>query len=356
MNTTPDFLAILSGFSIDFEHLVSVEPLGKGHINDTYKVVLDRAPGRSAWVLQRVNRFVFQHPFAVTENLVRVGNYLRKNKYPLRELTVVAPRNIRDGDWMIRGHGGDCWRMLFFFDHTITFDKAETVELAYEAAKAFGTFGRYLDGIDTAKLFTTIPGFHDGMARLAYFKEVLQRALPQRLAEAGDEVAEILQNQAIFEKVGQLKLPTRAVHHDTKINNLLFDENTRKPLVVVDLDTVMPGIVLSDFGDMARTFTCPADEDEADLSKVEMRMPYYQAVKEGFLSEMGAVLTREELQSLDLAGPWLTLMQAVRFLADYLEGDPYYKTKYPTHNLVRARNQLALFRSMQRQLPQVFFG
>ena len=141
-------------------------------------------------------------------------------------------------------------------------------------------------------------------------------------------------------------MPLHAAHHDTKINNVLFDKTTKKAMAVIDWDTIMPGTVLSDFGDMVRTFTNAADEDEKDFSKVKMRQEIYVALTGGFLSEMGGLLTKEELAHLKDAGPWLTLMQAVRFLSDYLAGDVYYKTEYPGHNLVRAGNQLALFRSM----------
>lgn len=349
MRDLAEIEAIARGFYIDFQRLISAEPLGNGHINDTFKIVLETAAGSSTFVLQRVNHQVFKQPFWVTENIVAISNYLSRRGYPLGRLSAVAARPYQNGDWSLRW-GGECWRMLGFFDGTITFEKVETETQAFDAAEAFGIFGRCLDGFDVSKLHITIPGFHDGVARMRYFKTVLDRALPERLAEAGAEIDEVLANGPLFEKVAKLGLPLRAVHHDTKINNLLFDENTLRPKVVVDLDTVMPGIVLSDFGDMVRTSTCPADEDEGDLTKITMRPAFYEAVLEGFLSGIGSVLTPIERESLPLAGPWLTLMQAARFLADYLEGDVYYKTKYPAHNFVRAKNQLALFRSMRAQL------
>jgi Ser/Thr protein kinase RdoA (MazF antagonist) len=277
------------------------------------------------------------------ENIHRVAGHLSQQPYSYK---ILRPLAAKDSSLVFKENASSYWRLFPFFENTTTFDKVESEGQAYQAAKAFGAFARALDGMDVSTLHTTIPGFHDGLARLAQFKEILQKAIPARLKEASDEVETVLDNQLIFSKIANLGLPLRAIHHDTKINNLLFDKNTLNPVAVVDLDTVMPGLILSDFGDMLRTFTCPADEDEADLSKVEMRWPVYEAVLEGFLAEMGSLLAPAERDNLKAAGPWLTLMQAIRFLGDYLAGDVYYKTKYPEHNLVRARNQLALYRSM----------
>jgi thiamine kinase-like enzyme len=176
------------------------------------------------------------------------------------------------------------------------------------------------------------------------------KGLPERIKKAEKYINDILEYQYLFKKINKIKLPLRVVHHDTKISNVLFEKNKIKTVAVIDLDTVMPGIVLSDFGDMVRTFANAVDEDEPDIPKVEMRTDIYHAVKDGFLSELEGVLTEGEMKNLKFAGPWLTLMQAMRFLGDYLLGDIYYKTKYADHNLVRTKNQLALFRSMQRSL------
>ncbi len=331
----------------DFQNLVSARPFGTGHINDTFKVEIEEAGAVKSYLLQRLNHNVFRQPEAVMRNIHLVAEHLSRQDYPLK---ILAPLPTLSGDFLYRDEAGNYWRAFPFFEKTTTFDKVETPEQAFEAARAFGAFARALDGMDASQLQATIPGFHDGLGRLAYFKKVLKKAAPERLAEAKEEVDEVLQNQLIFNKIANLVLPQRAIHHDTKINNLLFDAQTLKAACVIDLDTVMPGVILSDFGDMMRTFTSAADEDEADVSKVEMRMPVFEALSEGFLSEIGGLLTLAERANLTEGGRWLTLMQAVRFLADYLEGDVYYKTKYPAHNLVRTRNQLALFRSMTGQL------
>jgi Ser/Thr protein kinase RdoA (MazF antagonist) len=331
----------------DFQELIGFAPYGTGHINDTYRVTIRIGESVKNYLLQRLNHNVFRQPEAVMQNIRLVAEHLSRQDYPLENL---APVPTLDGRFLHRDEAGNYWRIFPFFEETITFDKVETPEQAYEAAHAFGSFARALDSMDATKLQPTIPGFHKGEKRLAYFLDVLKRAIPERLTTAQAEVEEVLQHQLIFKKIASLKLPLRVIHHDTKINNVLFDAATLKAVCVIDLDTVMPGIVLSDFGDMMRTSTSPADEDEADLSKVEMRKPFYEALLAGFLSEMGDLLTPVERDNLAEGGRWLTLMQVVRFLADYLEGDVYYKTHYPEHNLVRSRNQLALFRSMTERI------
>jgi Ser/Thr protein kinase RdoA (MazF antagonist) len=297
------------------------------------------------WLLQRLNHHIFRQPEAVMQNIQLVAEHLGSQPYQMK---ILAPRPTRSGQWLHHDERGNYWRVFPFFDKTITYDKVGSPSQAHEAARAFGAFARALDGLDPQQLQITIPGFHDGLKRLNDFLQNLENALPERLAEARNEVDYILSNQLIFNQITKLNLPLRAIHHDTKINNLLFDEKTGKAVCVIDLDTVMPGTVLSDFGDLVRTGTCLAEEDEADLSKIEFRKTVYDALMEGFLAEMGGLLTPAERNALPLAGPWLTLMQAVRFLGDYLNGDAYYKVKYPQHNLVRAKNQLTLFEQMKK--------
>ncbi|MCU0346828.1 MAG: aminoglycoside phosphotransferase family protein [Saprospiraceae bacterium] len=332
----------------DYPQIVSLVPFGTGHINDTYRLEIREADQPQTWLLQRLNHHVFRQPEAVMQNIHLVAQHLEKHHYPLR---ILSPRPTLSGQWLFCDPAGNYWRVFPFFENTETYEQVETTEQAHAAAKAFGAFARALNSLDASQLQATIPGFHDGEKRLADFLVALDRAIPERLVEARAEVDAILDNQLIFKQVAELGLPRRAIHHDTKINNLLFDSNASltspTPVGVIDLDTVMPGIVLSDFGDLVRTSTSLADEDEADLTKIKFRKPIYDALLEGFLSEMGELLTPAERHALPLAGPWLTLMQAVRFIGDYLVGDTYYKVKYPTHNLVRGRNQLALFAQLK---------
>ena len=330
----------------DFNKLINATAFGNGHINDTYKIELKINNRIEIYLLQRLNHQVFSEPFLVMENIQQVADHLSKKKYQLK---ILSPILTLKKQLLYKDSGGNYWRVFNFIKNTIAVEKAETPEQAYEAAKAFGAFAKALDDIDISLLKTTIPGFHDGEKRMADFMLALKNAPSKKIAAAKKEIAGVLQQKAIFKHIAALKLPLRAIHHDTKINNLLFDKTTMKAAAVVDLDTVMPGIVLSDFGDMVRTFASTADEEERDFTKVEIRADIYGALTEGFLSEMGNLLTDAERRSLHEGGPWITLMQAVRFLSDYLKGDVYYKTKYPDHNLHRAGKQLALLRSMQQQ-------
>lgn len=331
----------------DYQQLISLTPFGNGHINDTYRLEIVEAGKPQTWLLQRLNHHIFRQPDAVMENIQLVAQHLANQPY---EMKILAPRPTRSGHWLHHDEAGNYWRVFPFFENTETYERVETEVQAHEAARAFGAFAKALDKLDASQLKLTIPSFHDGEKRLADFLAALENAIPERLAEAKTEVGKILNNQLIFSEIASLNLPIRAIHHDTKINNLLFDKKAGKAICVIDLDTVMPGIILSDFGDLVRTSTSLADEDEADLSKIEFRKTIYEALLEGFLAEMGGLLTPAERNALPLAGPWLTLMQAVRFLGDFLVGDIYYKVKYPQHNLVRGRSQLALFEQMRTAL------
>jgi len=337
--------AILCQF-LGAAQISEVRPFGTGHINDTYKVT----SGSGTFMLQKLNRRAFASPEAVMQNIRRVGEHIATRPYPLKNMRPVA---ACDGSLWQQDAAGEYWRMFPFFDGTLTLDRVETEDQAFEGARAFGVFAKALVGLPPETLHATIPGFHDGPPRLAYFYEVIKRGIPGRLKMAAKEIETLLKHRSLFGQIAAAGLPQRIMHHDTKIGNVLFDAKTLKAVAIVDLDTVMPGTVLSDFGDMMRTFANAAAEDEACLEKVALRMPIFRALSEGYLLEMGDVLTPLEKKWLPDGGRWLTLMQAMRFLADYLEGDVYYKTNYPEHNLVRARSQLALFESMTAQLSGI---
>lgn len=328
----------------DYQHIININHFGAGHINDTYRLEIIEEDKPQTWLLQRLNHHVFQQPEAVMHNIQLVANHLFTQPYSLQ---ILYPKPTRSGQFLYKDEAGNYWRVFSFFENTLSYNRVENVAQAFEAARAFGAFAKALDSLDASQLQLTILGFHDGEKRLADFLAALENAIPERIVEAKAEIDKILRNQLIFNEIVSLNLPQRAIHHDTKINNLLFDEKTGKAVCVIDLDTVMPGIILSDFGDLVRTSVSLAEEDEADLNKIEFKKPIYDALLEGFLAEMGGLLTPAERNALPLAGPWLTLMQAVRFIGDYLVGDSYYKVKYPQHNLVRGRNQLALFEQMK---------
>lgn len=340
---------IISHF-INTGETVTISPFGNGHINHTLRVEVVENGAAKKYIFQKINRHVFRQPEAVMENIQTVVEHLSNQDYPLKFLRLTPTRS---GHLFFLNEEGEYWRAFPFFENTFAPEKVEREEQAFEAARAFGKFAKALDGIDISKLKTTIPHFHDGLFRLRFFKKTLREATAEKRKEAKTEIEAILRSENLFQEIAKLKLPLRAVHHDTKINNLLFDKKSQKPVAVIDLDTVMPGVVLSDFGDLVRTSVSPVEEDESDLSKIVFRKEIYVALLEGFLSETGDILTKEEKENLSQAGPWLTLMQAVRFLTDYLAGDVYYPVKYEGHNLVRTKCQLRLFDEMRRAFGQL---
>jgi len=326
-----------------FQELIESSPFGSGHINDTFKITLKITGHPKSFLLQRINHRVFRNPEAVMRNIQLVADHLSASTYSGK---VLAPVLTLKKELFYLDENENYWRVFPFFENTRSFQKVENERQAFEAARAFGAFFKALTDLEIQQLKVTIPNFHNGLKRLKNFEKAVEKARIVRSIVSREEVDFILAHQTIFQKIAALKLPERTTHNDTKINNLLFDSKGEKAVAVIDLDTLMPGTILSDFGDMARTFTNAADEDASDLTKVEMRQSIFTALHEGFLSETGSILTEVEKENLFEGAKWMTLMQALRFLTDFLEGDVYYKIKYPEHNLVRARNQLALFRSM----------
>jgi thiamine kinase-like enzyme len=315
-------------------------PFGTGHINDTYKFSVGKNGLNTSFILQKINTTIFQNPLAIMENIEKVAFHLSAQNYPKR---ILKPLSTQTGSPCLKIESNAYWRVFPFFENTYTIDRVEEENQAFEAAKAFGEYLNYLKNLDLNSLKTTIPNFHNGMLRLKKFEKVLKSAPEDRINLSLFEIHFIIEHQGIFKKINELNLPLRVTHNDTKINNVLFDKTNGKAAAIIDLDTLMPGIVLSDFGDMVRTFTNSADEDEADLTKVRMRKIILEALTEGFLSEMKDLTTLEKDRLIDGA-KWIILMQALRFLTDFLEGDIYYKTHYSNHNLVRAKNQIALFK------------
>lgn len=315
-------------------------PFGTGHINDTYKFSAGKNGLNTSFILQKINTTIFQNPLAIMENIEKVAFHLSAQNYPKK---ILKPLSTQAGSPCLKIEHDAYWRVFPFFENTYTIDRVEEENQAFEAAKAFGEYLNYLKNLDLNSLKTTIPNFHNGMLRLKKFEKVLKSAPEDRINLSLFEIHFIIEHQGIFKKIDELNLPLRVTHNDTKINNVLFDKTNEKAAAIIDLDTLMPGIVLSDFGDMVRTFTNSADEDEVDLTKVRMRKIILEALTEGFLSEMKDLTTLEKDHLIDGA-KWIILMQALRFLTDFLEGDIYYKTHYPNHNLVRAKNQIALFK------------
>ncbi|MBQ7487897.1 MAG: aminoglycoside phosphotransferase family protein [Clostridia bacterium] len=330
----------------------SVSSFGNGHINDTYRIETDRG---SEYLLQRVNTVVFRKPEEVQDNICRVTAYLRdriceEGGDPLRE--TLTPVLTGEATSFVMDETGYLWRIYLFVPGTRSCEQPVSADDLYEAGRAFGVFERRLRDFPAETLYETIPGFHDTPARALQLREAMKKDAVHRGERVKAEYqfcTERMQNADLFRKAhGDGLIQKRVTHNDTKANNALLDAETGRGICVCDLDTVMPGFAAYDFGDAVRYGASLAQEDEQDLTKVTLSVERAKAYAEGFLSEAGMVFSETERKMLP-DGIWMiTYEQAMRFLTDYLNGDVYYKTEYPDHNLVRARNQMALVCEIER--------
>jgi len=352
---SPEELQGIAGeFAVEGEFVDGV-PYGNGHINDTYAVTLQRDGVKKRTILQRVNHTIFHDVPGLMDNIVRVTEHLRRKlaalpgRDPDRETLTVIP--TRQGADHYRRSDGTFWRMYHFIEQARTYETVTQPGQAFQAAYAFGLFQKWLQDLPAPRLRDTIPDFHHTPKRF----EVLERAIREdavgRVEKARPEIVFALERREMTSRLisgletGQL--PERVTHNDTKLNNVMLDNETGNALCVIDLDTVMPGLVLYDFGDMVRTSTCMAAEDERDLSKVRFEMPFFEALVGGYLEATGDALTEPELDLLAFSGKLITFEIGIRFLTDYLEGDVYFKTHRPDHNLDRTRTQFALVAAME---------
>ncbi len=319
------------------------DAFGTGLINATW-VLRDR-DGTIKYILQKINHQVFKRPEDIAHNLRVVGDHLAL-RHP--DYLFVHPLSTRDGAPFVRSEEGDYYRLFPFIGGSMTLDVVHQPGQAFEAARSFARFSYLLSDLDPTQLRDTLPHFHDLSRRYRAFEAVLGEAADLLKKEAAAEIA-FLQSHAYYvSELEALKqsgeFPLRVMHHDTKISNILFDRHD-KALCVIDLDTVMPGYFLSDVGDMMRTYLPPVSEEESDFEAVRVRPEYFRAIVAGYLSGMEGGLTSLERRQFLFAGRFMIYMQALRFLTDFLEGDVYYGARYPGHNLVRARNQVALLKS-----------
>ena len=346
----------LNGFQIQGAYIESW-PYGGGHINDTFVAAFSQAGTRVRYIFQRVNERIFRNPSALMENIKRVTEEAQRQlqiagvpDVSRRALTVLT---AKDGHPYYRDCEGKYWRGYLFIEGARTYDIIKSERQAYEAAKAFGQFQSHLASLPGDRLHETIPNFHNTRSRLERLKQAVAADTEGRLAEVKAEWDFIQRREDIVDRLLDLcakgEIPERVTHNDTKLNNVMIDDATEAGICVVDLDTVMPGLALYDFGDMVRTATSPAMEDEPDLSKVRMQMPMFEALVSGYLSSARSFLNEAEIAHLAFSGKLITLEIGIRFLTDYLEGDVYFKIKHPTHNLDRLRTQLALVKSIEDQ-------
>lgn len=319
---------------------------GRGNINDTWKLTVSENGQTRPYLLQRLNHQVFKQPEQVMANISNVARHLAAKNF---DQGILHPCADSAGQTLFCDPTGNYWRVFPFFEHTTTLETANSPGQALVASEAFGTFLEALSDLNPASLYETIPGFHNSVARLAVFQEAVAKDAAGRLSEVRAEVEMVQQESSLFHSLFNLNLPVRAVHNDAKIGNILLDERAKKAVAVIDWDTIMPGYLLSDLGDIARTMAASCAEDEADLAKVAFRMPVFEAICNGFIPPLRHILTPAERAALHLAPRWIILEQAMRFLGDYLAGDTYYKISHPLHNIERARNQLALYHSALEQ-------
>jgi hypothetical protein len=350
MNLKHDVRAVARHFQITGEFLEAA-PYGSGHINDTYCAVFDQGGTRVRYIFQRVNHNIFKNPVALMENVQRVTTHLagKVAGQPEANRRVLTLIPARDGKAFYRDAEGNHWRVYVFVEKARTFDAVESAEQAFKAAKAFGQFQKLLADLPAPRLHDTIPDFHHTPKRFAALEQAIAADVANRATLAQPEIEFALRHKAICSVLLDAKLPERVTHNDTKFNNVMLDDATGEGICVIDLDTVMPGLALYDFGDMVRTTTSPAKEDERDLSKVKMQFPMFEALTRGYLSSAGEFLTPVEKKFLPFGGKLITFTIALRFLTDFLAGDVYFKVHRDSHNLDRCRTQFKLVESIEQQ-------
>lgn len=355
MKTKEQLMQILGQFQTE-GNLVSAEPFGNGHINDTLKVTDDK--GEVKYVLQRINHLIFTNVEMLQNNIHTVTSHIRKKLEERGEQDidrkVLTFLPTRDGK-RYYFDGESYWRVCLFIPHSQSFEEVNP-ELSYEAGKAFGEFQSMLADLPAGALGETIPNFHNMEFRLQQFRDAVKANAAGRLEEVKELVEEIEKRakamciQEDLYREGKLKKRTN--HCDTKVNNIMFDENG-KVLCVIDLDTVMPGFVLSDIGDFIRTGANTGAEDDANLDNVNVNMPIFEAYTRGYMETAQSFLTPLEISLLPYGGRLLTYMQTVRFLTDYINGDTYYKIHSPKHNLQRTKAQFKLLQSLEEHAAEM---
>lgn len=335
---------ILEAYGID-PRTSHTECLTSGLINNTWKV----KSGEEMYIVQRINDQVFKRPLEVAANIRMLGAYL-KERFPT--YLFVAPVPNLKGDDIHYENGQGYYRVFPFIKGSHTVDAVSNPEEAFQAAQQFGKFTRLLSGFDARSLYITIPDFHNVSLRSKQFETALSNGDAARIKQSRhlvDEIARYSHVVASFESIRKNpQVRQRVTHHDTKISNVLFDDH-HQGLCVIDLDTVMPGYFISDVGDMMRTYLSPANEEEKDFDKIEVREDFFRSIVNGYLSSMGDELTHDEQELILYSGQFLIYMQAIRFLADYFNRDIYYGARYPEQNFVRAGNQLVLLRRLEEK-------
>lgn len=347
---------LIKQFQVE-QDVVSIEPYGSGHINHTY--LAEMLEGKK-YILQGINTTIFKNTDQLMENIINVTSYLREEIIrtggdPKREtLTVVM---TKDGKSYYTDEEGSKWRVYEFIEGAQTFDAVESEEDFYQSAVAFGKFQAQLANFPADTLHETIPNFHNTAKRYQDFEKAVEADVKGRAAEVQEEIAFVRARKGevseLHDMLAKGELPLRVTHNDTKLNNIMIDSKTHQAICVIDLDTVMPGLSAHDFGDAIRFGANTAAEDEPDVSKVSLSLELFEIYVKGFLEGCGGRLTPNEVKALPMGAKMMTLECGMRFLADYLEGDVYFKIAREKHNLDRCRTQFALVADMEKKWQQM---
>jgi hypothetical protein len=358
-----DIEQIVKYFCI-YGDFLRARPYGSGHINDTYKVSFSQGGTCVNYILQRINHYVFKNPPEMMENIERITNHIR-NKLKVingedvsrQVLTVVK---TRENTTFYYDSEGNYWRVYYYIERATTFDSLDSLEKAFQAAQMFGDFLGMLSDLPPPLLHETIPDFHNAPVRLEEFERILKSDRLNRAKDAAFEIDFLSNNSELLTILPGLvdkgKIPIRTTHNDTKINNVLFDDDSGKGICIIDLDTVMPGLSLYDFGDLVRTTLSSAAEDERDLSQVNIDLSRFEVIVKGYLASAQRFINRTEIQHLVTGAMMMTLVIGTRFLGDFLSGDRYFKVARKEHNLDRCRVQFKLVQLMltnEERLQQI---
>jgi len=360
MNDDATLAAIAARFRVQGE-FIGAERYGTGHINETYLGRYRTKNGQRRYIHQRINDRIFSDILSLMSNVGRVTRHVRAKLEAAdageidRRVLSLVPTVVEtsDGADVLRAQDGSWWRTYVFIDRARTYDTIQGPVQAYQASRAFGKFVASLADLPGERLHETIPAFHDTNKRLADLVITAERDAMNRAKDVGPEIEYCLRNAGLADSLSSLQRAGIArecvTHNDTKLNNVMIDDVTGEGVCVIDLDTVMPGIALFDFGDMVRTATMPVAEDERDISLVQASAEMFEALARGFIEGAGSLLASAEREHLVAAGKVMTFECGIRFLTDYLQGDRYFRTHRPKQNIDRARTQFALLESLSRQ-------
>ncbi len=355
-----DIAKVAAAFDMRGEFM-SAKPYGSGHINDTYAACYEEGGGIVRYIHQRINHSIFKDPPSLMDNVCRVTEHQRRklieagvDDLTRRALTLIP---TLDGESFHRDADGNFWRTYIFIEKAQTYDQIENTDQAFQAAKAFGEFQKQLVDLPGERLSETIPSFHDTRRRFEALQAAIDADTCNRATDVASEIEFASSRASIVGVLVDLQekglIPEVTTHNDTKLNNVMIDDETNEGVCVIDLDTVMPGLSLYDFGDMVRTAARPTPEDETDLSRVVARMSMFEAVTRGYLESAGDVLNQVEKDHLAFSARLITFEIGIRFLTDYLQGDVYFKTHRPGHNRDRCHVQFKMVESFEAHEDQM---